>query len=178
VGDRGFSNPTAADVLVRIYVNLTPDGSVSVMKSLTEALNRAGISFSFKVLYNPHEYHRYDSGVLYFNDRDYPVVASVLGSIYPEHRSHFLPEIPLFTKQLAIGVGVAEEPNQKFGDRESFGMNRCQMIANGLMESFDRGNNSSSDRMSTILEQFSIAGVSLKYPYLNHDSEDIYYPLG
>ena len=177
VGDKGFTHPAAGDTLVRIYVNLTPDGSVLVMESLTKGLNKIGVSFSFKVLYNPQDYNRYDSGVLYFDAQDYSIVAEILGVIFAKYRSHFLPEIPLFTKQLANGMGVAEEPNQKFGEKESFGMNRCQMIANGLLDLFHQGNNSFADRMGAILSQFSISGISLQQPYLNSSSQDIYYSL-
>lgn len=174
VGDKGFSHPHPGDVLVRIYFNLTPDGSVAVMESLTKGLNEGGIPFSFKVLYNPQDYNRYDSGVLYFDRQDYAAVMQVIRSFYNLHRSHFKPEIPLFTKQLAIGLGLAEEPNQKFAERESFGMNRCQIIANGLLSSIERGDNSTTDRMAAILEQFNSVGISLEQPHLNSDSSDIY----
>jgi hypothetical protein len=178
VSDRGFNQPAAADVLVRIYVNVTPDGSIAVMESLTKGLNEVGIPFSFKVLYNPQDYHRYDAGVLYFDSQDYAVVNRVVNAVYTKHRSHFLPEIPLFTKQLAIGIGVAEEPDRKFAERESFGMNRCQIVANGLLELFDRGNNSFADRMTAILAQFAVAGISLERPHLNSSSTDVYHALG
>lgn len=175
VSDRGFNSPAEGDVLVRIYVNLTPDGSVAVMASLTNGLNEAGIPFSFKVLYNPQDYNRYDSGVLYFDSQDYQVVLRILKAIHGEHRSHFRPEIPLFTKQLAIGMGLAEEPDHKFAERESFGMNRCQIVANGLLQLFHQGNNSFADRIAVILEHFSSEEISLKHPYLNSQSQDTRY---
>jgi HopA1 effector protein family len=178
VGDKGFSHPQPGDVLVRIYFNLTPDGSVAVMESLTKGLNEVDIPFSFKVLYNPQDYNRYDSGVLYFDRQDYATVMQVIYSFYNLHRSHFKSEIPLFTKQLAIGLGLAEEPDRKFAERESFGMNRCQIIANGLLSSLARGNNSTTDRMAAILEQFNSVGISLEQPHLNSDSSDIYNAIG
>ncbi len=174
IGDKGSSLRQAEDVLVRIYFNLTPDGSVAVMESLTQGLNEIDIPFSFKVLYNPQDYNRYDSGVLYFDRQDYTAVMEVIRSLYDRHRSHFKSEIPLFTKQLAIGLGLAEEPNQKFAERESFGMNRCQIVANGLLELVDRGSNSVSDRLNAILSQFSTVGISLQHPHLNSDSSDVY----
>jgi hypothetical protein len=177
VSDQGFNNPAEQDVLVRIYVNLTPDGSVAVMASLTKGLNEAKIPFSFKVLYNPQDYNRYDSGVLYFDSQDYEVVIHVLQATHEEHRSHFRPEIPLFTKQLAIGMGLAEEPDHKFAEQESFGMNRCQIVANGLLQLFNQGNNSFIDRMAAILEHFSSAEISLKHPYLNSYSSDARYTI-
>jgi HopA1 effector protein family len=173
VGNKGFSHPQPGDVLVRIYFNLTPDGSVAVMESLTKGLNEVGIPFTFKVLYNPQDYNRYDAGVLYFDRHDYPTVMQVIRSFYDRHRSHFKSEIPLFTKQIASGLGLAEEPSLKFAERESFGMNRCQVIANGLL-SLDPSNSSHTDRLSAILEQFSRLGISLQQPYLNSDSLDIY----
>jgi hypothetical protein len=159
---------------VRIYFNLSPDGSVAVMESLTQGLNEIGIPFSFKVLYNPQDYNRHDSGVLYFDRQDYPTVINVIRNFYDRYRSHFKPEIPLFTKQLAIGIGLAEEPDLKFADRESFGMNRCQIVANGLLSIVDRGSNSVADRMAAILAGFSTVGISLEQPYLNSNSSDIY----
>jgi HopA1 effector protein family len=173
VGNKGFCHSQPGDTLVRIYFNLTPDGSVAVMESLTKGLNEIGIPFTFKVLYNPQDYNRYDAGVLYFDRQDYPTVMQVIRSFHDRYQSHFKPEIPLFTKQIAIGIGLAEEPSLKFAERESFGMNRCQIIANGLL-SLDRTNSSRTDRLNAILEQFSTLGISLQQPYLNSDSLDIY----
>jgi HopA1 effector protein family len=177
VGDLGFSRPQQEDILVRIYFSLTPDGAVAVMKSLTQGLNEVGIPFSFKVLYNPQDYQRHDAGVLYFDWQDYKVVMDVLDSLYTEHRSHFLSEIPLFTKQLATGLGLAEEPDRKFAERESFGLNRCQIVANGLLELHGQDSDSFSSRMTAILAQFSLVGINLQCPYINSDSEDIYYAI-
>jgi hypothetical protein len=177
VSNLGFSHPQAGDTLVRIYFNVTAEGSIEVMKSLTRDLNEVNIPFSFKVLYNPQDYNRFDSGVLYFEGQHYEDVARVLEGIYAECRSHFVPKIPLFTKQIALGLGVAEEPDNKFADRESFGMNRCQIVANGLLESFYQGKNSPSDRMKLISNNFSMAGIDLRHPHINNGSEDVYFEI-
>jgi hypothetical protein len=161
-------------VTVRIYFNLTSEGAVGVMGSLTRQLNEMTIPFSFKVLYNPKDYGRYDSGVLYFDKRDYESVRRALKTVYAEQESHFQPEVPLFTMQLAPGLGLAEEPDQKFAERESFGMNRCQIVGNGLLEAWHRGDDSPEGRMKAIHQQFSILGIDLKRTHLNGNSEDIY----
>jgi hypothetical protein len=178
VGDRGFNHQQVGDILVRIYFSLTPDGAIAIMNSLTQMLNESKIIFSFKVLYNPQDYQRSDAGVLYFDKRDYSAVSSILALIHAQHRSYFLPHIPLFTKQLAIGLGLAEEPDLKFAERESFGMNRCQIVADGLLTAFHEGRDSYSERMSAILAQFSKVGIDLQHPYLNSDSKNIYHALG
>ncbi|MBG1267508.1 T3SS effector HopA1 family protein [Nostoc sp. WHI] len=160
--------------LVRVYFNFSPEGAVVVMGSLTRRLNAISIFFHFKVLYNPDDYKRYDSGVLYFEKGNYEVVQQVLEAVYAENQSHFQPEVPLFTMQLAPGLGLAEEPDQKFGVQESFGMNRCQIVANGLLEAWYQGDESIEGRMQAIIKQFSSLGIDLQRPYVNANSEDIY----
>lgn len=160
--------------LVRVYFNFSPEGAVVVMGSLTRRLNAIPIFFHFKVLYNPDDYKRYDSGVLYFDKGNYEAVRQVLEAVYAENQSHFQPEVPLFTMQLAPGLGLAEEPNQKFGVQESFGMNRCQIVANGLLEAWYQGDDSPERRMKGIVGQFSLLGIDLQRPYVNANSEDIY----
>lgn len=161
---------------VRVYFHLTPEGAVAVMSSLTRWLNQKAIPFSFKVLYNPKDYERYDSGVLYFDRGNYEVVREVLQIVYRD-KPHFKSDIPLFTKQLALGLGLAEEPDQKFAQQESFGMNRCQILANGLLEAWHQGDDSQGGRIKAIYKQFSILKIDLNCPYLNANSKDIYTPL-
>ncbi|WP_017314970.1 T3SS effector HopA1 family protein [Mastigocladopsis repens] len=162
---------------VRVYFNLTPPGAVAVMGSLTAQLNAIAIAFKFKALYNPKDYGRYDSAVLYFDKSKYEAVHSVLERVYAEHQSHFQPKVPLFTKLLAPGLAIAEEPNQKFAEKESFGTNRCQIVANGLLEAWHKGDNTPEGRMTAIMQQFSLVNIELQRPYLNANSEDMYTPL-
>ncbi|NJR15981.1 MAG: hypothetical protein HC785_09840 [Calothrix sp. CSU_2_0] len=161
-------------ITVRIYFNLTPSGAVAVMGGLTNYLNEVNIPFQLKFLYNPKDYKRHDSGVLYIDKQNYQLVNKFLNLIYLEQQADFKSEIPLFTKQLAPGLGLAEEPDQKFRDRESFGMNRCQIIANALLEAWHRGENTPAARIQAIFDHFSDVGISLERVYLNANSEDIY----
>ena len=173
-GHRSVNNSPNETVIVRVYFNVTPPGSIEVMASLTQQLNDLKIPFSFKVLYNPQDYRRYDSGVLYFEKENYQTVKGILEDIYQEHQGYFKREIPLFTMELAPGLGLAEEPDQKFSQQESFGMNRCHIIANGLLEAWHNGDRSPEGRMKAILNQFSQLGIDWQYSYLNSQSENIY----
>ncbi|MDZ8056492.1 MAG: T3SS effector HopA1 family protein [Aulosira sp. ZfuVER01] len=178
VGNAGlYRNDLENQQIVRIYFNLTPSGAVAVMGNITQHLNEKNIPFQFKVLYHPKDYKRHDSGVLYFDKQDYEVVKQSLNSIYIENQGDFKSEIPLFTKELAPGLSLAEEPDQKFAERESFGMNRCQIIANGLLEAWYQGDNSPQGRMKAIQEQFSLVGIDFERVHLNANSEDIYKAL-
>lgn len=160
--------------LVRIYLNLTATAAPEIMNELTDQLNHQTIPFSFKVLYNAAAYQRHDSGVLYFNRANYPVIQQVLDELYPAWRSRLKPEVPLFTKWLASGIGLAEEPLQKSFEQESFGMNRCQLVAKGLLNAHQQGDKSPEQRLQAIRAAFMQAGVDLCYPYLNPGSSDIY----
>ncbi|NCR18903.1 MAG: hypothetical protein GPJ22_17335 [Microcystis aeruginosa LL13-03] len=166
--------PNLKSKLVRVYFNITHEGAISCMASLTKQLNQLPVFFHFKVLYNPDDYHRYDAGVLYLEKENYAKIKPILSQIYQENKSYFKPEIPLFTKFLASGLGLGEEPEQKLSEQDSFGTNRCQIVANGLLEAHERGYSSVSERLEAIIEQFSTLRINLEHPYLNQGSEDIY----
>jgi hypothetical protein len=158
----------------RIYFNFTPLGAIVLMDTLTQKLNNANIPFSFEVLYNPGSYGRYDAGTLHFERQDYPVIHKILQAAYTQHQSYFHPEIPLFTKFLAPGLSLSEEPNQKFAAQESFGMNRCQIVANALLEAWEKGKNAIEERIQIIDKHFAQHLIDVQRPYLNPSSEDIY----
>jgi hypothetical protein len=177
VGNAGLSSHDSASNLhsmTRIYFHLSPAGAIAVMANLTQRLNAINLPFSFKVLYNPSSYDRYDSGVLYFEKNFYPQVREALQEIYIETQSYFRSEVPLFTKQLALGLAVAEEPDRKFTEQESFGTNRCQIVANGLIKAWLTGKNSPKDRLEAIFESFLMLGIAIERPHLNANSDDIY----
>ncbi|MEA5516751.1 T3SS effector HopA1 family protein [Nodularia sp. UHCC 0506] len=176
-GVEDYTHPQQPSQTVRIYFNLTPEGAIAVMSALTQKLNEIGIPFTFKALYNPADYGRYDSGVLYFQKNHYATVRTVLQIVYIQTRKHFQPEIPLFTKFLASGLGLAEEPDQKFSTQESFGMNRCQIVANGLLSAWHQGDDTPEARLNAIFQSFSLLGIDWERAYLNAKSEDIYTPL-
>ena len=176
-GSQSHSHPGYSPEIVRVYFSLTPEGAIALMSSLTRQLNDIPIPFTFKALYNPTDYGRCDSGVLYFEKSNYEAVRQVLESVYAQTRGHFHTDVPLFTKLLAPGVGLAEEPDHKFAAQESFGMNRCQIVANGLLKAWHKGDDSPDSRMNAIFQQFSLLGIDWHRSYLNANSEDIYTPL-
>ncbi|NEQ62948.1 MAG: hypothetical protein F6K53_38530, partial [Moorea sp. SIO4A1] len=162
---------------VFIYFNFSPKGAVALMRHLTQQLNIIKIPFDFNVLYNPSSYGRYDSGILRIKKDSYELVRQVLQTVYAENESHFQTNVPIFTKVLAPGLALAERPEKEFRFLEGFGMNRCKIVANALMEAHQNGDESPEARMQYILKQFEQYGIDLERPYLNPGSEDIYTPL-
>jgi hypothetical protein len=178
VSDLGEELITAENAQVgKIYFNFTPDGAIAIMDSLTQKLNCAEIPFNFQVIYNPSNFGRYDAATLHFQIQDYPQIHHILQRVYHQHQSHFQAEIPLFTKYLAPGLSLAEDPQQKFTPEESFGMHRCQIVANALLEAWEKGKNAIEDRMGIINQHFAQNLIDVQRPYLNPSSQDIYIPL-
>jgi hypothetical protein len=160
--------------IINIYFHITALGAVTLMSSLTQQLNKIKIPFNFKVLYNSDDYPIEDAATLSIERQYYEVVCPILQEIYVANRAYFQPEIPLFTKLLAPGLSLAEEPNFKNSELENFGLHYFQPIARGLIASWQQKSDLTQDKVKLILEFFAEQQINSKYPYLNVDSEDIY----
>jgi HopA1 effector protein family len=168
VGNAGFASMHHTNPSVNIYFNFTPEAAPTIVQALTQQLNAIDIPFSFKVAYDLDQcLHHYDSGILNIEKSDYFQVVPILQQIYGV--TDFCHEIPLFTKYLAPGLGLAEVP-----ETESFGMNRCRIMANALLDAYHDENDTPSTRISSIKQHFAKMNISLQSPYLNPDSQDIY----
>lgn len=164
--------------IVNFYFHIKSVGAALLMSSLTQQLNPLEIPFTFKILYDPKDYGVYDAGVLQIEKINYPLVKSILREIYDQECCYFGAEIPLFTKFIAPGLALAEQPKYSTQPltlyQESFGMHRCKVIADGLLAAWEQGNELPQQRMKAILEQFSCQDIKLDCPYLEANSQDIY----
>jgi hypothetical protein len=162
---------------VEIYFNFNAVAAIAVMVNLTSQLNGMSIPFSFKVADDPSAYGRYNSGTLRLESIYYESVRRVLQPLYQEECSQFGRIVPLFTKFLAPGLGLAESPGRELAGPKDFGWHRCQLLANALLSAEDNGDNSPEGRMDAIHQHFSRLGIAWQRPYLNANSEDIYIPV-
>jgi hypothetical protein len=162
-----------------IFLNFTTDAAISAMKSVTEYLNLNKVSFAFEVLHNPLNYGGYYSGWLSCNSIDYKdYIYPILKIVYLENKSQFAPEVPIFTKMIAPGIGLGEHPTKlQFRPQQGFGQNRCEIVANALLEAHQNGDESPEARMQYITQHFERLEIDLERPYLNPGSEDVYTPL-
>ena len=167
--DQPFTHDRA-ETMVRFYWNLEADGAARFVDAATRMLNRDGLPFRLKVLKDPSHYTRCDAGVLYIRKRESEAVAAVIREIYPVMRGSLRSGTPVFTKCLAPGLGLAEDPGQ--GD--SFGQHRCRLLADGMILAFEQGRKSSDARMRTVADRFARDGIRLEQPFLNAGSTDDY----
>jgi hypothetical protein len=166
IGNAGI--PSGSE-LIQIYFNFTPAAAIDINYKLTSALNQQSIPFQFAILHNPALFSRYDAGTLTLNQSEYQLVQSVLVEIYQQHQAEFRSKLPLFSKELAPGLGLVEVP-----ESDTFGQHRCQLLATALVMAIENSHTTTDDKLSTICQFFANAGIDLAQPYLNPMAIDHY----
>ena len=157
-------------VLVRLYWNLSAKGTAVFIRGATRALNAAGLFFRLKALNDPRSYNRCDAAVMYFRKSQHSAVMERMAWMYPEVAGYLKPKTPMFTKVIAPGVGLAEDP----GGNESFGQHRCGILADGMIRAYERGARAIGERLDIVTECYGSSGIQLDEPYLNPSSTDVY----
>jgi hypothetical protein len=155
---------------LRFYWNLRPTGAAIFLREIGERLERRRIPFQAKVPVDPNAYARTDCGVLYLNDEDVEATRDAVAATYHLLADHLRDAVPLFSREIAPGLAFAESPPT----RESFGMHRCGLIAEGLLWAEQRGARTPDARLAVIRERLTTYGLDLNrlernpsshYPY-------------
>lgn len=156
--------------LLRFYWNIQADGAVSLVGLLTEKLNRFQIPFRFKLANNPLGYDRSDAAILYVNYRYYRPVAELLADVRLNVAHWLESHTPLFSKSLAPGLGLAEEPTTG----ESFGQQRCRILADAIWNIYELKLDKDEQQLEEIKKQLAESGIDPDLPYLNAGSTEDY----
>jgi hypothetical protein len=155
--------------LLRFYFHAPSDVAADLLAYLTGALNKRLAPFKIKVLNEPALFPRTDAVVLYLAKRYYELTVRLIREMPQALAGTLRRSTPLFTLPIQPGVGMAEDPNTG----ESFGMNRCRMTAEGIVEACRNGEASITARMKSIAARFAQEGYSLELPYLNPGSRPL-----
>ncbi len=86
----------------------------------------------------------------------------MIAEIYAAIAAQLRPEVPLFCKRLADGLGFADSPPNSL----SFGEHRCRLVAESLWNSFESGRSEAAARMTDLAAAFSRAGLDPLRPFL------------
>jgi hypothetical protein len=159
-----------ANGLVRLYWNLSAEAAVPFLASATRLLNAAALPFQAKVLSDPAAYVRADAGVIYLRRRDFPRVADSIARVHDSIGPGLQVDVPFFTKRLAHGLGIAEDPT----DGSSFGEHRCRLVAEALWCAFTMGLAHRDARAELLAEAFRRAGLDPRRPHLQNHTRDAY----
>lgn len=181
----GFPPTKSYQYTILIHFNFNCEAAVFAMNYLTIELNKFEVMFRFKVLHNPLNYGLYNSGILQVFSYEYnpdlykKIILPILQKIYTKNKHHFNPEIPIFNKILAPGIGLAERPHSgiRFKHTLDSEASYCEFIADALLEAHQNGDESPEARMQYIVQHFERLEIDLERPYLNPGSEDVYTPL-
>jgi hypothetical protein len=161
-----------AEPLVRLYWHLRPDAAIAYMAHATTRLNAAGIPFRTKVLNDPEAYNRADAGVLYFGRRQFGRAREAIAAIHGALAASggLRPDVPLFSKRLATGLGLAEDPTNAM----SFGEHRCRLVARAICRSFLAGELDPRAKVERLCATFRETSLDPMRPYLEPRSSDGY----
>jgi hypothetical protein len=154
--------------LVRFYFHCDADGAILLIGGLTSMLNSFQVPFQLKAPTVPTLYRRTDAAVLYIGARYFTITARIVAQV----RETMLLEsnVPLFTKRLWPGIGVAVEP----GSGESFGTHRCRLAAEGIVDAWREGNQDVPARLAAISARFAADGLDLNWPWLGPGGVDLF----
>ena len=162
--------PSAACGITRVYWHLCSTGGPMLVSMLARCLNVAAIPFRLKVPTSPWAYTRADAGVLYLPTNRYPAALDAVRTVHAAVQDHLRDDVPLFTKRLARGLGLAEDP----GNGLSYGQHRCRLVARGLWAAHQTGKQGPEDQLRAIVSAFRAEGLDPKHPYLSPGSTDDY----
>jgi hypothetical protein len=156
--------------LLRFYFNVRSDAAESLIGYVTRALNRFQVPYSLKAPASPEGYWRTDAVVLYLASRYYRLTARIIAGIPDDIVRGLRKPVPLYSKPVAPGVGLAEEPNTG----ESFGMHRCRLTAEGLVDAWRAGDRGEDAKIRAVGIRFALNNLVLSRPHLSLSKDDPY----
>jgi len=154
--------------VLRFYWNITAEGAPLLVSLITRALGRFQIPYQMKLPQWRKAYFRRDAAVLYLNRRYYRIAAAILAGIHQEIAGQLGPDTPLYTKRLARGLAIAENPG------ESFGKTRSRIVAQALWKARELELTSEAELLAALEREFRECGLDPDRPYLNTGSRDEY----
>ncbi len=156
--------------LVRFYWHVAAWGAVRLLERLVAGLDHWGIPFRAKAWSTPAAYARRDGVILYIPARHYALAAEQVARTYRQVRSAVQADIPLFTRCLAPGLALADDP----GPGESFGQHRCRLVADGLWQAAADQVTDPAARLQAVRARFATAGVDPDRPHLHSLTREEY----
>jgi hypothetical protein len=152
----------SSGIVVRVYWNITAAGASELVRTLTSQLNLERAPFRLKVADHPFRLTRCDAAVLYVRGDNFQALRETLQGVASMLSAHLRPQIPAFTRELAPGVGLAEDS----GESESFGERRCALLADGILRAHERGILQADSQLDAVAARFAEDGVQIDAPYL------------
>jgi hypothetical protein len=152
--------------LLRLYLNLTPRGAVSLVRALFGSRALRDRPFEGKMVDDPRRFDRFDCGVLYLRPSDFGPTHDLLMHHQAAHPKHWREGTPLFALPLARGLAAAESPGpDRTGVRMgSFGQHRAGLLARAVHRSLTQQLPPKSWK-DEVYASFAAGGTSVEAPW-------------
>ncbi|WP_197455817.1 T3SS effector HopA1 family protein [Stieleria neptunia] len=159
---------------VRFYFHCDQHSVFDVMKALTLCLNRSCVPFCIKCMNHSRLFGRRDALVLFVEKRDVDLVMRCVEDLVDRSAVRLSPGIPLFTKAIRPGIGIAEDP----GDGQSFGQKVSRLLAEALLLANQTNDLHGPKVLDHIEKHFRRAGIDLDHAHLRPGSAEWFHPGG
>jgi hypothetical protein len=157
LGRRTLSE-VSEDPVDRIYWHVRASAAPPLASMLAGDLDGRDVPFRLKVLAAPGLFVRCDAAILHVPRRDRKAAVAIARDVRGRMRDGMVDATPVFTRRLAGGVALAEEPP----GGESFGMHRCALLADALLMAAERAVTDEEGRMAIVRERFADEGIALE----------------
>jgi hypothetical protein len=105
------------------------ESAAALFTDLVRHLDTLGLRFTARLLGDPSSYGRPDTAVVTAPRMAVPSVLRMALGLHPRARDGFGHTVPAFTRPMAAGIALADEPPSGHG----FGVARCRVVATGLV---------------------------------------------
>ncbi|MFE2880167.1 lanthionine synthetase LanC family protein [Streptomyces roseus] len=156
--------------ILRFYWHLKAESAPRFLGIVRRVLDSIAVPYRVKVLKSPQAYRRADAGVLYLAGSCFPEARDALIRVHRAMEDSLRGEVPMFTKRLARGLAVAEDP----GNGLSFGQDRCLLVARALWEGHCGARTNPQSKRDALEAAFSTRGIDPDTPFMSNGARDHY----
>ena len=118
--------------VMNMYWSLQAEGAPQWVTLLTRQLNHYFVPFQLSCANHPSLYQLPECAVLSFDKQDLALVMRLILPLAEQLQPHLKKEVPLFTKPIREGIGLAEDP----GTGERHGEYMMKLLAERLLEGY------------------------------------------
>lgn len=148
--------------LARLYFSTRSDQVGFVLMEATKTLDSLKLPYYLKCSAFAPVYSRVDSLIVYLEAGSWSRTAVEIKAMAGRIKDHLRDATPPLTKKIAPGVAFAQD----LGTDESFGENRCRVLAPAVLALLQDQRPSPEDGLHIITESLRAAGIDPVQPWL------------
>jgi hypothetical protein len=155
--------------LVNCYFNCPAATAIELMSRLCQVLNQAELVFEIEAELNEKHYRRIDSLVLRLEQSSFGQAQPLLQEIYGAVAGQLRSAVPLLTKAIANGLGIAEVDSLGV----DFGSYCWGTVAQGFAKAWQLELTDGMAQLEIVRSELALASIDLVHPY-SLTNENIY----